>query len=735
MIPVRNQPVAVPGQLLRRAVSNWRSRSLLPYACLALTSSAIAILGIHFWQLPGWMLPANLAFVVAALISDRQWHLSYPSLCTRLDACYPQLQDSSQLLLSDTAQLSPMAALQQQRIAVALQDLLASRESKWFRPPHLRSPLLAAAGACLGLLVFMAMDMQSSGNAAVGRATAANTGAQKNAPASAVVAAETRVQPPAYTGLVPSTQTLDIQAPEQSRIHWNITLDAPAQSLSMLAAEQTFAFTPLEPLPSRRWQLTRVLAAPDFYQLGITRTPGSEQMLLPQLHNIDIAADRAPEFDIELPTDTVTVVNLDEDTQSPLFQVSVIVRDDYAVAEADLLLTLASGSGENVRFRNERIKLQARSGADRQKHFRFSIPVARYAIEPGDELYWYLEARDNRAPQANVQKSQHYILRWPQEEIFGLSDAEGMAVKVLPEYFRSQRQLIIDTETLIAEEPEITAEDFRKRAASLAYEQNLLRLRYGRFLGEEDSGQEEGGHGEAEQDHDTESAHGDDHKHSSGPETHSATFGDATGVVAAAGHQHDSSDHATLFDPKTRELLRSALNAMWSAWRELSVIEPRASLPHQHTALRYIKEVQQASRIYLQRVGFETPPLDESRRLSGEHEIAPPPRLESKRDDSERRQLLALLDRVQRGQGIDVHEEQSLRQLPSLRDDAALQMALAKELRRYQQQPHCDDCRGQLSALLYRLLPTPEARPAMPYHQPPQGKYSDWLHRAAEVTQ
>ncbi len=43
-----------------------------------------------------------------------------------------------------------------------------------------------------------------------------------------------------------------------------------------------------------------------------------------------------------------------------------------------------------------------------------------------------------------------------------------MAVKVLPEYFRSQRQLIIDTETLIAEEPEITAEDFRKRAASLA---------------------------------------------------------------------------------------------------------------------------------------------------------------------------------------------------------------------------------------------------------------------------
>ena len=55
----------------------------------------------------------------------------------------------------------------------------------------------------------------------------------------------------------------------------------------------------------------------------------------------------------------------------------------------------------------------------------------------------------------------------------------------MPEYFRSQRQIIIDSEKLLREKKCIAKETFNARSNSLAYDQKVLRLRYGEFLGEE----------------------------------------------------------------------------------------------------------------------------------------------------------------------------------------------------------------------------------------------------------
>lgn len=252
----------------------------------------------------------------------------------------------------------------------------------------------------------------------------------------------------------------------------------------------------------------------------------------------------------------------------------VIINDDYQVSSADLLVTLASGTGENLRFREERIELTSlqptalstNSSEDKKAaRYDFTLPIHQFSMEAGDELYWYLEARDNREPSANVAKSQHFILRWPQEEIFGLSDSEGMAIKILPEYFRSQRQLIIDTEALLAEQEQLHPQEFRKRSEGLAYEQNLLRMRYGRFLGEEDSEAEHSGAKSEEHDDEEESEHGHSHHHTEqgehkahGEETtapfaqRGSRFEQAERIAASAGHRHDSSEHATLFDPRPR---------------------------------------------------------------------------------------------------------------------------------------------------------------------------------------
>ncbi|WP_226643702.1 hypothetical protein [Microbulbifer variabilis] len=723
----------------------WQLTALRPYLWLATGLSLLAGFGVFVIGWPQWLLPAWLGIVVTAILLDRTWRPSSNRLCRQLDGQYPQLQDSSQLLRQQETNLSPLQQLQRARVETELRQLLKSGDKSSFGPKRLRSALANAFGACLGLLLFVLSDSHVIGEKT--ETTQQNTAI----PVVEVTRAATYIQPPAYTGLADDSQSLQVDVPEQSKVEWQLELNQPVQGLEMLAEAERFAFSPLGGLPSKKWQLQRTIAKADFYQLSVQLA--ESQILLPEIHNIRAQKDNAPEFTFEAPSLRVdTIQGSTED-----IPVKVIINDDYQVSSADLLVTLTSGTGENLRFREERIALTSLQSAplsispsanNKEVRYDFTLPIHRFSMEAGDELYWYLEARDNREPSANVAKSQHFILRWPQEEIFGLSDSEGMAIKVLPEYFRSQRQLIIDTEALLAEREQLQPEEFRKRSEGLAYEQNLLRLRYGRFLGEEDS---EEGHPEEEGEQHTseeESEHDDSHHYSEKNEhkAHSeetatpfaqrdSHFEQAARIAASAGHLHDSSEHATLFDPQTKELLRSALNAMWSSWRDLSVIEPQASLPHQHRALRFIKEVQQASRIYLQRIGFEAPPIDESRRFSGEREEVAPETVSSAFEQKQRAQLLTLMEQVRVGIELDPELVKQVNKLAA-KQSQDLGLELSKQLRLYQQrhqQPDCADCKGSLNQLLYQLLPAPESAPSLPLQTEANGHFSRWLHKQGET--
>lgn len=62
-----------------------------------------------------------------------------------------------------------------------------------------------------------------------------------------------------------------------------------------------------------------------------------------------------------------------------------------------------------------------------------------------------------------------------------------------------------------------------------------------------------------------------------------------------------------------------ALEQMWQSELHLRLFEPEKALPFQHKALEYLKTVQQKSRVYVQRTGFDPPPIREvEKRLSGE---------------------------------------------------------------------------------------------------------------------
>ncbi|MGH8044736.1 MAG: hypothetical protein ACREOX_08990, partial [Stenotrophomonas sp.] len=296
-------------------------------------------------------------------------------------------------------------------------------------------------------------------------------------------------------------------------------------------------------------------------------------------------------------------------------------------------LTLAQGSGENITFREQRIAL-AGTGPATQRRFARTLDLAALGAGPGNDVIAQLQVRDNRTPTAQTAQSTSLILRLPSEEQVLGTDMEGMVKKTLPAYFRSQRQIIIDAEALIKLRRQLPAEEFVKRSDAIGVDQRILRLRYGQFLGEESEGgakppptsdnlpTSDAPAADHPDDHDHETtgaqAGHDDHDHGAAKADGPPVFGAATDVLSEYGHTHDHAEAATLLDPQTRAILKAALDQMWSSEGELRQGRPERALPFANKALAFIKQVQQAERIYLARVGPELPPIDESRRMSGD---------------------------------------------------------------------------------------------------------------------
>ena len=80
-------------------------------------------------------------------------------------------------------------------------------------------------------------------------------------------------------------------------------------------------------------------------------------------------------------------------------------------------------------------------------------------MEPGDELYFTVNAVDNRPNIPGVTVSQTKILKWLDDDDIGIT-SDGILMDFIPEYFKSQRQIIIETIELIEREPLLTEDEF-----------------------------------------------------------------------------------------------------------------------------------------------------------------------------------------------------------------------------------------------------------------------------------
>jgi len=371
-----------------------------------------------------------------------------------LDGALPEMEDSSALLSHAP---TPVAQLQRRRLLARLDAGVSA--------PQLRNIACGRIGVgapwLLGAIVTAGAIWFAGAAAPQGSAAAQDRPALERM----VIATNqvvVRTAPPGYTSVLPvETMPRDLELPQGTLVMWCV-MDptSPAETIEASNGQVFKAGT-----ECARWTVSESM----FWRWRDKR------------YTIKVIPDQPPEITITAPNQMVQEL-LETATGAAM---GVKIRDDYAIKRATLHMTLARGSGENIRFTDREMPLPA--GPDpKQRNWSKTWSLAELGMEPGDELYFFVRATDN-AEQPHTVQSPTYTLRLPAPVEEADEDSAAMPVLVKPQSLRSQRQIIIDTEQLIADMrgTKMSTGAMRERSQRIAADQGALRRRYGQFLGEE----------------------------------------------------------------------------------------------------------------------------------------------------------------------------------------------------------------------------------------------------------
>lgn len=631
-----------------------------------------------------------LTIGIAGVIARHRAHrLTQAWLIRAWNGLRPDLEDSSELLFTGPATLGPLQALQRGRLQARIDAV---------PPPDLRPALPQRTLALLwvlGLALIVALFAWPSHRSAdalapSGEETPAAPGMAR------LVGQRLRVVPPGYTGLpARDLAGLDARVPQGSRLIWTLAF-APEPNDASLAILGGGG-VPLAKA-GERWRASTILTASMLYRIA----PVSGR-----LHRIEAIIDQPPVVTLGTPAKTLSIATAGQRGWPLVFEAT----DDYGVAaQADLAVTIAAGDGENVSFREHHLSLRG-SGDPRRRRFSTTLDLAALGFTGPGDLVAQLTIRDGRIPDPHIVRSPSLILRRLPPSASEGTGIDGALRATLPAYLRSQRQVIIDAEALLRERGRLSPERFRQRSLAIGEDQAALRLRYGQFLGGE---------------HEMRGLE----LPTSDPEP--ATLGKDDDVLGEFGHKHDEGEAATLFDPETRARLTQAVDQMWQSEGALRGGEPAWALPFANRALVLIKQVQQATRVFLAKVGgSELPPIDEARRLTGKRDdIAPVDAgLPALPVDGEAAAAWAAIDGTP---GMSTNLTPLTRWFRANRARIADPLAWDDALDRLRRDPGCLPCRVRLRGLVWDALPRPPVGTARRDGAGPSGaRYLDALARGS----
>jgi hypothetical protein len=574
--------------IIKSLRQKWIGYQLLADALLAL---AVALTVCNAWFLankitftflpePWWLVPLFiLTFTVIALIR-RPWQITSAPVTVFLNQTYPELEESAELLIKPAAKLTLLQKLQLSRSEVAITEVPALPKH-FLKRLKLTSICLLTAIMLTLLMRFVTIEGNPTGDNILMLPPSLT---EKILPQ--IESVVLFITPPIYTGKQKREQgKFGFVAEEGSVIRWHINTNISLKKLSLLFNDKD----PIALKPNSdgtEWTTEKVVNKPGFYQVNINGK-------LSDLYQVEIIKDNAPLISIKSPKQ-YTYIDAGE---APKVSLTTMLTDDYGISNALIYATVAKGSGEAVKFKEYRISFGG-SFANNDTHYTlqhlFDLP--KFDMEPGDELYFYIEALDN-----HQQKTRTDVYTVSIQDTAALLSMKGLVNggNIKPEYFRSQRQIIMDTEQLLKQKDSLSKEIFNSTCNNIGIDQKMLRLRYGRFLGEEDESNV-GGLGENKELNKAEN------------------FNNGAMILDAMTDKHDNAEDAAFLEPSIKAQLKATLTEMWNAELRLRLYKPQEALPYEYKALRLLKDLQQKSRAYVAKTAYNPTPLKLEKRLSGD---------------------------------------------------------------------------------------------------------------------
>ena len=572
----------------------------------------------------GISIGAGVLFFIFRCIQLNISKIGANELVSYVNQHYSQLEESADLLLKEDTGLTPLQQIQKLKTIQQFKLLYPS-----IKLPNTMG--LASIIFVLSILCYVALSsftLIKKGKLIPLKENKSDYKVVEKLP-SFIKRLTISIRPPVYTGIPESLMgSTNIKIAQGSVVHWRIVFEGEVMEHKIIFSGKDSVN--LE-ATNRGYETRRSFTESGFYQFAWSDARGKQYS---EFYKIEVVKDLQP---------TITIENLNpftelEPTDNLKINLKSILTDDYSVKQAYIIATVSKGSGESVKFREEKLFFDSPDKIDgKQVRAIKLIDLIKLGLEPGDELYFYIEAFDNQSPIAGHNRTDTYFIALQDTAQQETSVDAGIGVELMPEYFRSQRQIIIDTEKLLKDSKLIAKLEFNSKSNALGYDQKVLRLKYGEFVGEEfEAGIAQSSAKAEGDDHASEDVlknfghvHDEENEHNLIAEKKTAETSHDHGNIKSNPnkkenpldefmHTHDSEEEATFFTQSIKAKLKAALTIMWDAELYLRLYDPAKSLPYQYKALKLLKEISQDSRVYVHRSGFDPPPLKEDKRLTAD---------------------------------------------------------------------------------------------------------------------
>lgn len=698
-----------PLMLLQRYVNKAQGRLI---AQIALVLVALSLwFGLfyyryseHLWLMSGIFTVLLVTLVVRPLFKRLRLY-NRVNMAEHFNRHLPELEESCQLLLCEPGSLSLLPSLQKNKIAGVFENLHRDGElTKVLPKPNVLPAVLLLF--CGGLLYFALMQLSVEHQMI-------NTSARvdKDKP---LLLEKLRIEvfPPRYTKLKPQQYSSnDIEVVQGAKVRWHLRFADKDKRYHLQFGDESIAL---------QYQRDRDIFTTDkiIEHTSLYRITSDGQSL-PGVYSIAVIKDQRPRVRLVVPSETQVEIT-GNDTQ---LAIQALVIEDYGLTETHIMASVAKGSGEAVKFRDEIFAFDQAQTTELGLMLFKTLDLKALGMEASDEAYFTVVATDNKPSSPQVGRSHTVIVRWPQptEE---LAATAGLTVQFVPEYFRSQRQIIMETQQLIADKAGMDKNKIDALSQSLGQSQGDLKWRYGQYLGDESES--------AETSNIPMSGLGDEHHHDHHQEEHAepeSKFDMATSaeqIIAEFGHFHEDIhvDYQTTASPQF--MMKKAVGFMWQAQTQLLLSEPEKALPYELQAYKYLKLAKQAERIYVKRLGFEPPPVSTENRLTGELDGVKSYTLESQakgqneQADEIFRRAYSLLSQLSLGKALSqAHREQLIQtksQLTQMADARPTLIRYAATVERIltfnsATLKNCDNCVAELKQKLWQLITMEVGRP------------------------